>query len=85
MLRIIVITAGIWAFGILPGHALGQNPPVIDVHVHSTTTGPEAIALFDSLNVRYVYLSGLMSDQNLGNQWIRGGTCRHWCSRVRAG
>jgi hypothetical protein len=62
MLRIIVITVGMWAFGILSGHAHGQSHPVIDVHVHSTTTGPEALALFDSLNIRYVYLSGLASD-----------------------
>jgi hypothetical protein len=50
------------ALGVLPGNVLAQSPPVIDMHVHSTTTRPEALALFDSLNVRYVYLSGLAAD-----------------------
>jgi hypothetical protein len=49
-------------FGSMPNGALAQSLPVIDVHVHSTTTAPGALAALDSLNVRYFYLSGLASD-----------------------
>jgi uncharacterized protein len=42
-----------------------QRPPVIDMHVHSTTTSPAALAELDSLNVRYLFLSGLASDLHL--------------------
>jgi hypothetical protein len=38
------------------------RPPVIDMHVHSTTTLPDALARLDSLNVRYLFLAGLASD-----------------------
>lgn len=48
----------------LPVHAQssGRRPPVVDMHVHSTTTTPAAIPRFDSLNVRYWFLSGLAAD-----------------------
>jgi hypothetical protein len=48
----------------VPVHAQssGRRPPVIDVHVHSTTTTPAAIPRLDSLNVRYWFLSGLAAD-----------------------
>jgi uncharacterized protein len=49
-------------FGSVPKDALAQSPPVIDMHVHSTTTTPAALAVLDSLNVRYLYLSGLAPD-----------------------
>jgi hypothetical protein len=51
---------------VLLGSAVtGQSPPrppVIDVHVHSTTTTPKNIARLESLNVRYWVLSGLNAD-----------------------
>jgi hypothetical protein len=55
----VVLTVG---FGSVPNDALAQRLPVIDIHVHSTTTTPAALAVLDSLNVRYVYLSALASD-----------------------
>jgi hypothetical protein len=45
-----------------PSPLLAQRPPVIDMHVHSTTTTPQGMALLESLNVRFVYLSGLFED-----------------------
>ena len=43
--------------GLFAATWLGQQPlsrpPVIDVHVHSTTTTPKNIAALESLNVRY--------------------------------
>lgn len=39
-----------------------HRQPVIDVHVHSTTTKPGALARLDSLGVRYVVLAGLAPD-----------------------
>jgi hypothetical protein len=55
-----VVIAGV--FGSVPSVALAQRPPVIDMHVHSTTTSPAALATLDSLNVRYLFLSGLAAD-----------------------
>jgi hypothetical protein len=42
--------------------ARAQRPPVIDMHVHSTNTSPEALARLDTLNVRYIFLSALAAD-----------------------
>lgn len=45
--------------------ALGRaasRPPVIDMHVHSTTTTPEGLARLSAMNVRYVFLAGLAAD-----------------------
>lgn len=46
--------------------ALGQSgsarPPVIDMHVHSSTLTPKALPRLDSLNIRYVFLSGLPAE-----------------------
>lgn len=39
-----------------------RRPPVVDMHVHSTTTTPAAIPRLDSLNVRYWFLAGLAAD-----------------------
>jgi hypothetical protein len=39
-----------------------SRPPVIDMHVHSTTTTPASLARLDSLGVRYLFLAGLASD-----------------------
>lgn len=47
------------------GHAQGQaekRPPVIDVHVHSTLLSPDRLPLLDTLNIRYIVLSGLLDD-----------------------
>ena len=38
------------------------RPPVIDMHVHSTTTTPRDLATLDALNVRYVFLAALADD-----------------------
>jgi uncharacterized protein len=48
--------------GIVPNDAIAQRLPVIDMHVHSTTTTPDALAALDALNIRFLYLSGLASD-----------------------
>jgi hypothetical protein len=51
--------------GLAEGHAQGQpeqRPPVIDVHVHSTLLRPDRLPLLDSLNIRYIVLSGLLDD-----------------------
>jgi hypothetical protein len=39
-----------------------RRPPVIDMHVHSTTVAPRDIPRLDSLNVRYFFLAGLAAD-----------------------
>jgi hypothetical protein len=53
-------------FAVAPGSvwsdAGAQRLPVIDMHVHSTTTTAGALAVLDSLNIRYLFLSGLASD-----------------------
>ena len=52
--------------GLLGSAVVGQSsqprPPVIDVHVHSTTTRPQNLGRQESLNVRYWVLSGLNAD-----------------------
>lgn len=55
------MTLAMW---LVPGMAGAQpaRPPVIDMHVHSTTTSPRALARLDSLNIRYVFLAGLAVD-----------------------
>jgi hypothetical protein len=40
----------------------GSRPPVIDMHVHGTTTAPSDLVRLASLNVRYLFLAGLQSD-----------------------
>jgi uncharacterized protein len=62
MHRALVCAAITLAFVNAPDEACAQRPPVIDMHVHSTTTAPGALAVLDSLNIRYFYLSGLASD-----------------------
>jgi hypothetical protein len=62
MLRVMIGAAAAAVVGIIPSPLVAQAPPVIDMHVHSTTTTPESMALLDSLNIRYVYLSGLHAD-----------------------
>ena len=46
----------------LAGQAPPRRPPVIDMHVHSTSTRPQALARLDALNVRYWFLAGLDAD-----------------------
>jgi hypothetical protein len=50
------------------------RPPVIDMHVHSTTTLPGALASLDSLNVRYLFLAGLTSDLRM---WAEADSTRY--------
>lgn len=50
------------------------RPPVIDVHIHSTMTPPQALGRLDSLNVRYFVLAGLASDLAA---WERVDTARY--------
>ncbi len=45
-----------------PGRAVVARPPVIDMHVHSTTTTPGNLAQLGLTNVRYVFLAGLATD-----------------------
>jgi hypothetical protein len=50
---------------LLASAALGRAeswPPVIDMHVHSTTTAPEALARLSAMNIRYIFLAGLVAD-----------------------
>jgi hypothetical protein len=61
-------------FGSVPNKALAQRPPVIDMHVHSTTTSPGALARLDSLNVRYLFLAGLDSDLRV---WAEADSTRY--------
>jgi hypothetical protein len=65
--------------GSVPNDGLAQGPPVIDMHVHSTTMAPGALAALDSLNIRYVYLSGLASDLST---WEAAGPGRYLPSLV---
>jgi hypothetical protein len=49
----------------LASSALGRAAsrlPVIDMHVHSTTTTPDSLADLRTMNVRYLFLGGLVSD-----------------------
>jgi hypothetical protein len=62
MFRTVVGAAATALLAIATSPLQAQRPPVIDMHVHSTTTRPESLPLLDSLNVRYVYLSGLQAD-----------------------
>jgi uncharacterized protein len=50
--------------GVSEGHAQDHatRPPVIDVHVHSTLLRPDRVSLLDTLNIRYIVLSGLLDD-----------------------
>jgi predicted TIM-barrel fold metal-dependent hydrolase len=52
--------------GLLGSAVVSQAPqprqPVIDMHVHSTTTSPQNVARLESLNVRYWFLAGLNAD-----------------------
>jgi hypothetical protein len=52
----------------------GRRPPVIDMHVHSTTTTPADVDRLSSLNVRYLFLAGLQSDLAL---WSPVDPARH--------
>ena len=50
---------------LLASTALGRaaaRPPVIDMHVHSTTVKPEHLTRLTAMNVRYVFLAGLGLD-----------------------
>src|SRR5271154_6101899 len=46
------------------------RPAVIDMHVHSTNTSPEAVT---SLNLRYVFLSALQPDLDVWAKTYAGG------------
>jgi hypothetical protein len=50
------------------------RPPVIDMHVHSTTTTPDALSRLDSLGVRYIFLAGLVDDLR---SWAGADTSRY--------
>ena len=39
-----------------------SRPPVIDMHVHSTTTTPDRLTRLMAMNLRYVFLAGLEDD-----------------------
>jgi hypothetical protein len=79
MFRALVGAAALAWVMFTPSLLHAQRPPVIDMHVHSTTTRPEALALLDSLNVRYIYLSGLHED--LG-RWQQVDSSRYLPSLV---
>jgi hypothetical protein len=55
------VVGGLFA-AMVAGQQPLSRPPVIDVHVHSTTTTPKNIARLESLNVRYWVLSALNAD-----------------------
>lgn len=60
------VLAGLFVAGLVGSPAAGQprppRPPVIDMHVHSTTVSPSALARLDSINVRYIFLAGIAED-----------------------
>src|SRR5258708_13037092 len=54
-------------FGVFGTTVVGQGPPtrppVIDMHVHSTNTTPQqALDRMKQLNIRYLFVSELLSD-----------------------
>jgi hypothetical protein len=59
-LRVLAIVVALTCAG--SATAQPPRPPVIDMHVHSTTTKPSRLASLRALNVRYVFLAGLLSD-----------------------
>jgi hypothetical protein len=62
MVRIVrAIVASILLSTVIAGRA-ASRPPVIDMHVHSTTTTPDRLAQLQAMNVRYVFLAGLAAD-----------------------
>jgi uncharacterized protein len=56
-----------------------KRPPVIDVHVHSTLLSPDRLPLLDTLNIRYIVLSGLLDDLRA---WERVDPARYLPSLV---
>jgi uncharacterized protein len=64
--------------GAATGHAQ-TNPPVIDVHVHSTNTPVSAWPRLEAANVRYVVLSSLASDLT---KWVEVDSSRYLPSLV---
>ena len=59
----LVIFSTIGAFAVAAAGAQpNDRPPVIDMHVHSTTTSPDALSQLESLNIRYIFLAGLTAD-----------------------
>ena len=58
--RALVIVVALTCAGSVTAQA--PRPPVIDMHVHSTTTRPARLARLQTLNVRYLFLAGLVSD-----------------------
>jgi hypothetical protein len=50
------------AVSIAGGQSGARRPPVIDMHVHSTTVAPSDLSRLDSLNVQYFFLAGLAAD-----------------------
>jgi hypothetical protein len=61
MIRRVVPTVAVF----LTSFGFGQSvsrPPVIDMHVHSTTTTPDRLTPLMAMNLRYVFLAGLEDD-----------------------
>jgi hypothetical protein len=59
----LLIFSTIGAFAVAAAGAQpNDRPPVIDMHVHSTTTSPDALSQLESLNIRYIFLAGLTAD-----------------------
>ena len=62
-----VVVTGVMLVSQLISTAAGQSPsprpPVIDMHVHSTSTSPqETLARMKSLNIRSLFVSSLTAD-----------------------
>jgi len=63
LLLVLVVLSAITGPSLRPVSAQsGSRPPVIDMHVHSTTTTPADVARLASLNVRYLFLASLQPD-----------------------
>lgn len=60
-MRLLVVAVAAWLLVPLE-IARAQQPPVIDVHVHSGQQPNSVIAAHDSLNVRFAIISALQSD-----------------------
>jgi hypothetical protein len=62
MVRVLTVIGIAVLLSSSPSGRSASRPPVIDMHVHSTTTRPESLAQLSAMNVRYVFLAGLAAD-----------------------
>jgi hypothetical protein len=60
------------------GQVVAPGPPVIDMHVHSTSGSPqEQLARMRELNIRYLWLTALAPDFQTWAKALPEGLFRH--------